>query len=234
MKKKLFIHIPKNGGRTLQRSKEVKQKIIPNHADSVKPGHRGAMTKVMEAHNEHVGSGMQHARWRDVKTEITAAHQAFAIIRNPWSKVVSRYTYNERVCRRRQQDHPYYSLTFEAFLAERHKWIEIPYFWHRAIRNWYPQKDHVVDGEGNLKCDILRLEHYDVDVVQYLNLTRAPDKRNVSNGTIVGNKIVDRKDYKEFYNDKTIQIIADWYKDDIDFFGFDFDSTATKNIWNVE
>ena len=26
-------------------------------------------------------------------------------------------------------------------------------------------------------------------------------------------------------------IVADWYKEDIDFFGFSFDGGATKNIW---
>ena len=229
--KKLFIHVPKNGGRTLQRSPEVKQKIVPNSAESIKPGHREAMAKVMEKHGEHVGSGMQHARWRDVKPEVTDRYKAFAIIRNPWSKVVSRYTYNQRIVQRRQKAHNYYSVTFEEFIEERHKWGNIPYYWHRAVRNWYPQKDHVIDNEGDLHCDILRLEHYDEDVVNYLKLSKAPDKRNVSNGKIVDNKIVDRKDYKDFYNNKTIQIIADWYKDDIEFFGFDFDTAATKNIW---
>jgi hypothetical protein len=37
--------------------------------------------------------------------------------------------------------------------------------------------------------------------------------------------------YKDLYTDKTIQIIADWYKKDIDHWGYDFDSSATKNYW---
>ena len=37
--------------------------------------------------------------------------------------------------------------------------------------------------------------------------------------------------YQDIYNDKTIQIIADWYKVDIDYWGFDFDSSAQKNYW---
>jgi hypothetical protein len=36
------------------------------------------------------------------------------------------------------------------------------------------------------------------------------------------------------YNDKTRQIIADWYQKDIDTWGFDFDSTATKNTLYCE
>ena len=228
---KLFIHVPKNGGRTLQRSKEVRAKVIPNSAESIKTEHHKAMAKVMKQYGEHVGSGMQHARWRDIKPEISSNRPAFAIIRNPWSKVVSRYTFNERIVRRRKKSHNYHSMSFEEFLDERHEMITRPYFWHRAVRNWYQQKDHVVDEEGILRCDILRLEHFGSDVVKYLDLKKVPDIRNVSNGKIIDNKITDRKDYKEFYNDKTKQIIADWYKDDIEFFGFDFDTAATKNIW---
>ena len=37
--------------------------------------------------------------------------------------------------------------------------------------------------------------------------------------------------YKDLYTPETIQIIADWYKDDIEFWGFDFDGGPTKNFW---
>ena len=39
--------------------------------------------------------------------------------------------------------------------------------------------------------------------------------------------------YKDLYNEKTIQIVADWYKDDIETWGFDFDTGATKNYWSA-
>ena len=35
--------------------------------------------------------------------------------------------------------------------------------------------------------------------------------------------------YKDLYTKNTIQLIADWYKKDIDYWGFDFDTPATKN-----
>ena len=38
--------------------------------------------------------------------------------------------------------------------------------------------------------------------------------------------------YQDVYNKKTIQIVADWYKKDIDYWGYDFDSGPTKNYWN--
>jgi len=232
---KLFIHIPKNAGRTIHRSKEIKQKILVNSSESIKPDHLKKMKKVMEKYGEHVGSGMQHARWRDIKPNITSTHIAFAIIRNPWSKVVSRYTFNQSVIERKNKHTKgYKSQTFEEFIEDRHVWGNIPYYWHRAIRNWYPQKDHVVDENGHLQCDILRLEFFDEEVVKYLELKSVPEKRNVSNGKIVKNKIVNQKSYKDFYTEKTIQIIGDWYNEDIEFFGFDFDTPATKNLWTLK
>ena len=39
--------------------------------------------------------------------------------------------------------------------------------------------------------------------------------------------------YQDLYNEKTIQIVADWYKDDIEMWGYDFDTGAQRNYWNV-
>ena len=38
----------------------------------------------------------------------------------------------------------------------------------------------------------------------------------------------DGSDYRDYYTSKTLRIVADWYKADIDAFGFDFDSGATR------
>jgi len=44
-----------------------------------------------------------------------------------------------------------------------------------------------------------------------------------------GNKEV--QNYKDLYTKETIQIVADWYQKDIEYWGFDFDTSATKNYW---
>ncbi|WP_321339941.1 hypothetical protein [Breoghania sp.] len=50
-----------------------------------------------------------------------------------------------------------------------------------------------------------------------------PEIKNVTHGR--------RRDYKDYYTPRTIQIIADWYKNDIETFGFDFDTAATRNTF---
>jgi|APSaa5957512535_1039671.scaffolds.fasta_scaffold13481_4 hypothetical protein len=43
----------------------------------------------------------------------------------------------------------------------------------------------------------------------------------------------DSRSYVDFYTEETKRIVAEWYKDDIEFFGFEFTTAATKNIWAV-
>ena len=225
--KKLFIHIPKNGGHSIR--KQFRKKFLYAH-QFLNEKHVQQVKAQMRKYKEHDAPG--HARWRD----LTGVEQntCFAIVRNPWDRTYARYTFMMKVIdRNRKYSDNYSRKTFNEFLEERHEWGNLPYFWYRVIHNWYPQKDHVTDKDGNNRCDVLRFEHYQHDTTTYLNVDNVK-YHNVSNGEIIDNRkaVISRKNYRDAYNDKTIQVIADWYKNDIDFFGFDFDTTATKNIWS--
>lgn len=101
--------------------------------------------------------------------------------------------------------------TFEEFLETRHVWTDE---WYDPIRSWNTQYDYVCDSKGDIRCDILKLEHIDNDLPKYLNIDiKQVVKENVGKYT---------KDYKEYYNSKSIQIVADWYKKDIDTWGYNF------------
>ena len=160
-----------------------------------------------------VSVGYSHARLLDINRDLRAASKPFAIIRNPWSRVVSRYTF--------YKFHNPNGDDFETFLKRRDDELGKEFWWHTAIANWFQQKDHVVDESGKIGADLLRLEHYDVETRKYLNLKQPIEQRNIS--------ATKGKSYKDFYNKNTEQLIADWYKEDIEFFGFDFETSATKN-----
>lgn len=224
--KKVFIHIPKNAGMTVRRSPQLQDKIMwasqnihksPEYSQNV----LNHMNKIGDHH------GFEHARWRDLNRSIVSAHGSFAIVRNPWDRVVSRYFFAKKVIEVEKKEpvgkHPIES--FEAFLEDRHKWGGMEYMWHRAIRGWYNQREYVIDSKGVIKPDILRFEDLNNQLCKYFNIPEMSRARNVT--------ALNEGTYKDIYTPETIQIVADWYKDDIDTFGFDFDTGATKNVWSL-
>ena len=183
--KRLFIHIPKNGGTSVQKE----------------------MTTLSFGHD----------RWKDIPRDIRYIHQSFAVIRNPWARMVSRYVMG--IPTSNTNDHGTTWNTFEEFLETRYVWTDKE--WNDPIRSWNTQYDYVCDENDVVRCDILRLEFIDDELSPYLNLnTPYIVRENVGDYT---------RNYQDYYNEQTIQIVADWYEQDIDYWGFDFDTSATKN-----
>lgn len=218
---KFFIHIPKNGGMTIRHSDVLKKKIMIAKKDKLRnPSYVKSLKNKMRSTGDH--HGIEHARYRDVNPAFLN-NGAFAIVRNPWSKVVSRFMFAKQVMDSGNAPSTYADVSsLEAFIEERHKWGNQEYMWHRAVRGWYPQMDHVVDHKGKVCCDIIRLEHMNQDLEKYFNISEMSRARNITHTKV---------DYKSLYNDRTIQTIADWYKVDIDYWDFDFDTSARRNTW---
>ena len=188
--KRLFIHIPKNGGTSVQKE----------------------MTTL----------SFGHYRWRDVPRDIRYIYQSFAVIRNPWARMVSRYVMG--IPTSNTNDHGTTWNTFEEFLETRHLCTDKQ--WNDPIRSWNTQYDYVCDENDIVRCDILRLEFIDNELSPYLNLN-TPYIVRENGGDYTRN-------YRDYYNEQTIQIVADWYAKDIDYWGFDFDTSATKNYHYYE
>jgi hypothetical protein len=226
---KLFIHIPKTGGSSLYHGAPElitskittatveKHIILPETTDKW-----GVPTYYFEFDDDdgkyrNLIGNWQHTRIRDIKPEFV--HSPFTVIRNPWSRTISRYFYSRKNGNEEAQG------SFEEWLESRHTFANVPHLWLRASRGWYSQLEYITNEEGKVVCDIMRHENYDEDLRLYLDLPKdfIMPKINVGNYNGV---------YKEIYTPETIQIVADWHKDDIDYFGFDFDTAATRNYWN--
>lgn len=224
--KKVFIHIPKNAGMTIRRSPQLTNKILPAGPAVHKSP---AYTKAVLNHMNRIGDhhGYEHARWRDCSPSITEAHGAFAVVRNPWDRVVSRYFFAKKVIEveKKEPEGKHKIDSFESFLEERHEWGNMEFMWHRAIRGWYPAFDHVCDNNDKVRCDIMRFENLNQDLCRYFNIPEMSRARNVT--------ALNKGTYQDMYTPETIQIVADWYKKDIDYWGFDFDTGAQKNYWNM-
>ena len=212
---RLFIHIPKNGGMTVRRGLSDKI-VLASKENHVSSEYSRCVLKVMTAAGEH--HGFEHARIVDVSHKLRESLRAFALIRNPWARTVSRYTFARHIGDKAGQQ------SFREFLDERFIYGGLPYYWHRGVRGWYEQRCYVLDEHGDLAVDCLRLESDDLR--RYFNLSQSPRRRNVSN--------TEHLDYREFYGNEEYDIVKDWYAGDIEFFGFGFDGPATQNIWKPE
>ncbi|MDT8854283.1 hypothetical protein RNZ50_04360 [Paracoccaceae bacterium Fryx2] len=218
----IFIHIPKNAGVAIRKAPELAGKIVS--ADPyfhVSRTYTRALADTMRAKGEH--HGFQHARWRDLNPRVTARLQPVAVLRNPWARTVSRWRFAQLAASQGKAPAQYATQPLEAFLEERHIFGAEPFFWHRAIHGWYPQADYVTDDTGALRVDLLRQEALSAESQRYFGLTRPVARRNVSSATGF--------DYRTAYDARTIRIVADWYARDIDLFGFDFDTAATRNTF---
>ena len=152
----------------------------------------------MKQYGERDTKGVEHARWIDVDPNVTNRYTAFAIVRNPWSKVVSRFLFAKQAIERGHVKESYADTrSLEHFIQGRYDWGLKPLTWYRAIRGWWPQKHHVKDNEGNVVCDILTLENLNIEAPKYLGVDSMPRARNVTSI---------KQDYKELFDTKTCQI----------------------------
>jgi hypothetical protein len=216
-----FIHIPKNGGMSLRKNTYLSSRIQFSSASFHKsPEYTQELAETMSLTNDHHGN--EHARLVDILPSARSSYKLFAFIRNPWSRVVSRYMFARKVIyiEKKQPESYCKCKTFEDFLEERHVWGGKSFMWHRAIRGWYSQVDYVTDEAGKLSCDLLRFERYNDDLQRYFGTKLKIRPRNVTG-------LID--DYKTVYTPKTIQIVADWYAKDIHTFGYDFNTGPKQN-----
>lgn len=220
----LFVHIPKNAGVTIRHSRELRGRIVPVEKHFLADAdYARRLAQTMRDNGEH--HGIPHARLRDVSPRVRANLRAFAVVRNPWARIVSRFRFGIQAMKSGAAPHGYIPSDFEGFLDDRHIWGGREFYWHRAVRGWFPQVDYITDENGARPVDILRAEHLDDEATRYFGLREPLGRRNVSNRASA--------DYRSFYTPRTSQIVADWYAADIETFGFDFDTPATRNTWTL-
>ena len=153
------------------------------------------------------------------------AYTKVVTVRNPWSRLVSAYTYlstgvggpiNDKYF----QEFMYGAETFDKFLAT-------PF--HPYLKSQIHCRDQLrwIKGlreDGEVCCDlILRIEDMDKIDETFKELTGNPDYRSYHINTSFRKKDpVFKKPYTDYYNDDQVEIVRELYKDDIDFLGYEF------------
>ena len=213
MSKPLFIHIPKNAGTSINRSGlavHVSYEFISEE-----------QRKLEEASGLTYQTIYKHLPPYFINSNILSQFdRKFAIARNPWSRAVSMYNYADKLRSRLPENHPenHPKVTFKEFLRRRHNWVMSPSFYREFPYNhWARQSLWLSEG-----LDILRYENLNNDLSYYLKEKILLPFINV--GTY-------SDDYRTYYDEESYQAVFDWYKEDIDRWGFTFESGATQNYW---
>lgn len=132
----------------------------------------------------------------------------FTFVRNPWDKIVSQYFYNGKkfsmsLCGR--------ELSFEDYVKE---FIAND----RRYTTFEPQNlPNIIDNNREILVDFVgRFENLNKD---FKYICKELGVKNIELPTLNSSK---HKHYSEYYNNETKNIVADKFKDDIEYFNYTF------------
>lgn len=163
-------------------------------------------------HNKYHTGGLQHLFARHIQEEVGQEtfwqYHRFSVIRNPWDKAVSQFFYT--------QTRP--DLQFFLGLTAPFTFIEyLNAILTKEHVQWLPQIAFITDDDKQcLVNTLLRFEHFSSEVPPFLSALGLVQK------PLLHENATQRKHYRHYYDDVSINMVADYYKDDISLFGYTF------------
>jgi len=136
---------------------------------------------------------------------------SFAFVRNPWDKVVSHYTYRLRT---NQMDILEKKVDF-------YNWVRLTYLekdkkYYDNPKMFMPQLDWISDENGKILVNYVgKFENFESDfneICSHINIFVSLPHLKKSN----------RTHYKDYYNSETAEIVGEFFKDDIQYFNYQF------------
>lgn len=195
----IFIHIPKNAGTAIGKSLGIQSK---SHITALEIK-------------------------QSLKKNTFRQYFKFCFVRNPWDRFISLYNYarlEDSYYHSSRGDglygqHKDYELLKDASIDECAKFLVEGKLKHdESWNHWSPQVNWLTDKYGNSLVDYVgRYEALEEDLIficKKLGIPIQPLK--VSNSSRV------RTNYRSFYSDYSQEVVADFYKDDIETFSYKF------------
>ncbi len=207
----LFVHIAKTGGTSIRAALSPLRWRDPLYLPQFIASRLSHMT------GHRIASKLpRHARIIAAKEmlpqELFDKLFKFAFVRNPWDLQVSSWHHLKR-----ERPHLVEHLDdFESFI----RWKldpERPYQYHIDTSIEF-QTDYLKDLDGTILVDFIgKYENLQEDYLEAcrrigIKAPSLPHKRQAK----------DRRDYREYYSDETAEIIAEFFKSDIENFGYIF------------
>ena len=231
----LFIHIPKTGGQSITHFflDHMNLSWEDRHLFLVKPNHdpeKGPPRLTHLTANEYLRFG--HL---DINT--FSSYFKFAIVRNPWSRLVSEYIFNHL------GHYSFRDFILKNFPTKESDCYHTP---SAPYRHVLPQSEYILNEQGKLLVDFVghfeTLERDMSTVGKALGLSSRIRLRNLNSATHMlkasfiqagvmsaaqSFSLKNRYDYRTFYDADTRQFVADRYAKDIELLGYRFEEEAT-------
>lgn len=207
----IFVHIPKSGGSSIENL------VWPAQKDRVESNL--CMGFISEYQNKYQTGGLQHLLSSQIKQElgedIFNRYFKFTIVRNPWDKAVSQFTYMKK----RKDLRAFIGLaeddSFKKYLSLIQQSVHV---------QWESQHKFIMDENNKLMVDFLgRFESFERDTHKIL------DELKIGK-TMLGlrfkkiphtNKSL-RSHYKDYYDAESKKIVEKIYNEDIERFEYTY------------
>lgn len=181
--------------------------------------------------NKTAGTSIGNAIGLPVKNHLTAKEviarigqnkwnsvYKFTFVRNPWDKAVSLYEY------RRKKDRT--KIATRGILFS--DWVKITYgeekdFSYYNVKAFQPQVEWLKDNQGNIAMDFVgKFESISEDFKQIAKAIGSDAELPHLNAS-------KRVGYQSYYDNETRDIIAHWFREDIELFGYEFTDLKKQN-----
>ena len=208
----IFFHIGKTGGMSmreiLQNYAQEPEKFKIRRPPPFLGDQPNAMYEVWQTLLLHAKA---HEAQKELPAEVFNDFFKFAFVRNPWDWQVSVYHFILREPTSSTHEAVKACGSFEAYL----EWaIKTPAPYPKGITKL--QHEIITDAEGQLLVDFVG--HYESlkedfeTIKQRLGIEESLPNLNQSN----------HRDYRDYYNDHTRELIAEHFRKDIEMFGYSF------------
>lgn len=207
----LFVHIAKNAGTSIRRA------LRPYALPTQKKYPLKLLTKLhldfdWHWHHFRYHTSMAEAE-RQIPENVFDDLYKFAVVRNPWSRLVSSYHFKQQRKGHESTKRKVKKMGFSEFLRFAHKT-------HLKTPLAYSQKRRILLINGEIGTDmILRFEQLNQDWEELsgkIGLTADLPTANKSK----------HLDFREFYSDDDAEFVAQHWQDDIEAFGYRFDGAG--------
>ncbi|QDO93960.1 sulfotransferase family protein [Formosa sediminum] len=184
LKNFVFIHIAKTGGTSVV---SITGKAYRKHLTA---------KQVIK----HIGQ----KKWDNAYT--------FAIVRNPWDKVVSQYKFRTKTNKSRMADHPIaFKDWVQKVFVEQDK-----FYYHVRPLLFAPQVEWLKNNQNKIDLNkIIRFENLNEEYREVANIIGIhPDLPHLNS--------TKPSDYRSYYDEETKKIVAEWFAEDIELFNYKF------------